>query len=85
MGHEIEIKFKGKPKGAIVCELNKILYCVCSVIKIVASNGIEVKLKNGKLRGEMLELVTGEGDYYSFKGIPYAQPPIGPLRFKVWC
>lgn len=55
---------------------------ICSVISIVASNGVKVTLKNGKLKGAMLDLVTGEGEYYSFKGIPYAQPPIGPLRFK---
>ncbi len=23
-------------------------------------------------------------DYYSFKGVPYAEPPIGELRFKVY-
>ncbi|CAD0198627.1 unnamed protein product [Chrysodeixis includens] len=59
-----------------------IVYCGCSVITIVASDGIEVTLKNGKLKGEMIDLVTGDGEYYSFKGIPYAQPPIGQLRFK---
>lgn len=37
----------------------------------------------GRLRGEILETVTGETTYCSFKGIPYAKPPVGPLRFKV--
>lgn len=32
--------------------------------------GIEEKLPNG-------------GSFYSFKGIPYAKPPIGELRFEV--
>ena len=33
-------------------------------------------LRQGQLRGM-------GGQYYSFTGIPYAQPPVGPLRFKV--
>ncbi|CAD0198626.1 unnamed protein product [Chrysodeixis includens] len=63
-----------------ILDLNSIALLL--TITIVASDGIEVRLKNGKLKGELLDLVTGEGQYYSFKGIPYAQPPIGPLRFK---
>lgn len=43
----------------------------------------KVKVNQGWLEGEVLDLVTGDGTYYSFKGIPYAEPPIGKLRFKV--
>ncbi|XP_075974997.1 juvenile hormone esterase-like [Anticarsia gemmatalis] len=43
---------------------------------------VEVKVQQGWLRGEKLDTVTGDGQYYSFKGIPYAQPPLGKLRFK---
>lgn len=41
-----------------------------------------VKIKLGQLRGTVNEDVNGES-YYSFKGIPYAKPPVGKLRFKV--
>nr|AII21980.1 odorant degrading enzyme CXE3 [Sesamia inferens] len=43
---------------------------------------VEVKVQQGWLSGELVETVTGDGKYYSFKGIPYAQPPVGKLRFK---
>lgn len=40
-------------------------------------------MEQGQLEGQVLELVTKDGEYYNFKGIPYAAPPIGKLRFKV--
>ncbi|KAJ8723120.1 hypothetical protein PYW08_003032 [Mythimna loreyi] len=43
---------------------------------------VEVKVQQGWLSGEVKETITGDGKYYSFKGIPYAQPPLGKLRFK---
>ncbi|XP_037296197.1 juvenile hormone esterase-like [Manduca sexta] len=41
-----------------------------------------IRIKQGLLRGEVLEAVTGNCRYHSFKGIPYATPPVGNLRFK---
>ncbi|GBP92914.1 Venom carboxylesterase-6 [Eumeta japonica] len=42
----------------------------------------KVHVEQGWLEGERAPLVTKDGFYYSFKGIPYAAPPIGKLRFK---
>lgn len=42
----------------------------------------QVTVTQGILEGEILEGSLG-GSYYSFKGIPYAEPPVGNLRFKV--
>nr|WGO51723.1 putative antennal esterase CXE25 [Ectropis grisescens] len=40
-----------------------------------------VSVKQGKLKGATEKLIDGS-PYYSFKGIPYAEPPVGKLRFK---
>lgn len=46
----------------------------------------EYKVTNtnsGPVKGLKLLTKYENKDYYSYKGIPYAKPPIGPLRFKV--
>ncbi|XP_077292832.1 venom carboxylesterase-6-like [Arctopsyche grandis] len=40
-----------------------------------------VKLKLGDLKGVKVKTINNK-EYFSFKGIPYAEPPIGKLRFK---
>ncbi|XP_017890628.2 esterase FE4-like [Ceratina calcarata] len=40
-----------------------------------------VTVKQGKLRGAVLKSVLGSS-YVAFKGIPFAAPPVGDLRFK---
>ena len=42
-----------------------------------------VKIKQGSLRGSVNQNIDG-GEYISFKGVPYAEPPLGELRFKVF-
>lgn len=45
---------------------------------------VVVGIEEGKVRGE--EVPAGpipERTYFAFRGIPYAQPAVGSLRFKV--
>ncbi|XP_075975436.1 juvenile hormone esterase-like isoform X2 [Anticarsia gemmatalis] len=42
---------------------------------------VQVSVSDGLLEGEVIQNEYG-GTYCSFKGIPYAEPPIGDLRFK---
>lgn len=41
-----------------------------------------VETQAGKVRGKKGNSCDAT-EFYAFKGIPYAQPPIGELRFKV--
>lgn len=43
---------------------------------------VTVRVAQGGLRGKKQTAKTGV-TYYSFQGIPYAEPPVGHLRFKV--
>lgn len=55
-------------------EINQI---ICDEYKVVETS-------NGAVRGVKNKIWWKNVDYYSFKGIPYAEPPIGKLRFKVF-
>lgn len=44
---------------------------------------VEIDIDGGRIRGKHSLTLFGEKPYYSFRGIPYAQPPIKDLRFKV--
>ncbi|XP_038219764.1 esterase FE4-like [Zerene cesonia] len=42
---------------------------------------VRIKVNEGVLEGSKVDNVYGK-PYFSFKGIPYAEPPVGDLRFK---
>ncbi|CAG5025184.1 unnamed protein product [Parnassius apollo] len=44
-------------------------------------SGPEVEISDGKLKGKVCKTCNGV-QFYTFKGIPYAKPPIGDLRFS---
>ncbi|XP_049789550.1 esterase FE4-like isoform X1 [Schistocerca nitens] len=52
-----------------------IQYCVAQ------SNYVTVQTSLGSLRGQAEQSVSGQ-TMYTFKGVPYAEPPVGTLRFQ---
>lgn len=45
-------------------------------------NKVQLEIPQGKIVGFEFGLPNGR-PFYGFKGIPYAEPPIGNLRFAV--
>lgn len=58
------------------------MYVAVALIFDTAFCEIEVQITKGSLKGLTLKSRNGRS-YYSFRGIPYAKPPIGELRFEV--
>lgn len=51
-----------------------------SASHIRRTHPIELTIESGAIRGEYLTI--GANDFAIFKGIPYAAPPVGSLRFQ---
>nr|CAD7202428.1 unnamed protein product [Timema douglasi] len=43
---------------------------------------VKARILQGELLGKKVSSSNTGGVFYSFQGIPYAKPPVGPLRFK---
>lgn len=50
--------------------------------EIIQYEDAPLRIPQGLLLGTRESLGIGAGNYLSFKGIPYAQPPVGNLRFR---
>lgn len=49
----------------------------------MADNKILVNTKLGKIYGSQKTTEYDSTVYYSFRGIPYAEPPVEEFRFRV--
>ncbi|XP_044018145.1 venom carboxylesterase-6-like [Aphidius gifuensis] len=64
--------------SSVIFKLLIVTIWACSIL--INASPI-VKIKNGTLEGSIMKSKNGR-NFYSFRGIPYALPPIGELRFK---
>ncbi|HEX3473331.1 MAG TPA: carboxylesterase family protein [Silvibacterium sp.] len=53
-------------------------FALVSTLAVNASNPLQVKTDKGKVEGSL----TTDGKVRAFKGIPFAAPPVGDLRWK---
>ena len=52
------------------------------LVNVIFATDILVNIKNGTLEGSIMKTRKGL-DIFAFRGIPYALPPLGELRFEV--
>lgn len=52
-------------------------------VKVETTDFKLVNTVNGSVRGHKCTTIYEQKLYYSFRGIPYAKPPINEWRFKV--
>lgn len=60
-----------------ICLVVAAIFCG-AIVPANASNPLIVKTDRGKVRGKM----SADGQVRAFLGVPYAAPPVGPLRWK---
>lgn len=56
---------------------------ICTVYGEVDEQYKIIETLNGQIRGIRESTLLNGIPFYSFKGIPYAKPPVNDLRFKV--
>lgn len=61
----------------------KIFLVASFVILINCDEFKEIEIENGLIKGVQEESIFKKTKFYSFKGIPYAKPPINDLRFEL--
>lgn len=64
-------------RRASACAL-MLLFCLAAVCTAGASDQLTIKTVKGKVRGKL----STDGQVRIFLGIPYAAPPVGPLRWQ---
>lgn len=67
--------------------INSLILCLLIAFSYtIATRNVKnepiVNTRTGHIRGLVQESITGD-KYLAFKGIPYAKPPVGQLRFEV--
>lgn len=63
--------------------LANILLCGFLFVSAHAEQEVQLEIPQGILKGLKTETILKNKPYYSFKGIPYAKPNVGPNKFRV--
>ncbi|XP_033332359.2 esterase FE4 [Megalopta genalis] len=63
--------------------LDKWLLCGLVLVRVYADQDVQLEIPQGILKGLKTETILHSKGYYSFKGIPYAEPNVGPNKFRI--
>jgi hypothetical protein len=62
--------------------LSRLLLIFSAIFQLIFAQNLTVKIEDGFIMGSVMKTRLGN-DFYAFRGIPYAEPPLGDLRFQV--
>lgn len=59
------------------------LFFSISLIQLIKCDQFKtIEIESGLIRGKILQSIYLKNNYFAFRGIPYAKPPVGELRFE---
>lgn len=61
----------------------RFIFWLLLIVVTVNCDNLIVKTDNGKVRGVAQTTFLNQKEYIAYRGIPYAEPPVGNLRYKV--
>lgn len=64
----------------------KLLIITISLINLIKCDTEQFKtieIESGLIRGKVLRSFYSNNEYFAFRGIPYAKPPVNDLRFEI--
>lgn len=62
----------------------KLLIITISLLQLIKCDEFKtIEIENGLIRGQILKSIFLKSDYFAFRGIPYAKPPVANLRFEI--
>ena len=63
--------------------LERLVFYGLVLVSVYADQDVQLEIPQGILKGLKTETVLHNKPYYSFKGVPYAKPNVGPNKFRM--
>lgn len=82
----MKLPFQGH-KSCAICTISGVIVALILVgifLGINFKSTKTVEIANGSIRGTRQTSLWKKVDFFAFRGIPYAKPPVGDLRLKVF-